>query len=89
MRTSVPLVTRGGAAKVERLLAHAPQAEVISRPELATCLAAARVTLASPTELDELIQAARSGAPELSDAPLQPPAGGARSRGRRASAHDR
>jgi LuxR family maltose regulon positive regulatory protein len=61
-----PLVTRGGAAKVERLLAHAPQAEVISRPELATCLAAARVTLGSPTELDVLIQAASTGARELS-----------------------
>lgn len=62
----IALVTQGDAAKVERLLALAPQQEVYSRPELAVCLAAARVILGSPNEVDELATAAAAHRSDLS-----------------------
>jgi LuxR family maltose regulon positive regulatory protein len=62
----VPLVTTGTAQKLERLLVAAPPAVVLSHPELAAGLAAARVILGRTNDLDVLVEAARGRASALS-----------------------
>jgi LuxR family maltose regulon positive regulatory protein len=54
----MPLVATGTGGLVERLIASAPQAVVFSQPELAACLAAARVMLGRSSDVDRLTEAA-------------------------------
>ena len=62
----VPLVLQGNAHRLERLLTSVPRSAVLGRPELAAGLAGARVAQGITTEVEGLVEAARTGATWLS-----------------------
>ena len=62
----VPLVLQGNAHRLERMLTSVPRSAVLGRPELAAGLAGARVAQGITTEVEGLVEAARTGATWLS-----------------------
>jgi hypothetical protein len=64
-RHLLALVIRGNPRTVDMLLSAIPRDALLSHPELAAALAGARIHAGSPTELAELIAAARAGADRL------------------------
>ncbi|GLZ47562.1 LuxR family transcriptional regulator [Actinomycetospora sp. NBRC 106375] len=63
----VPLVLRGSADEVARVLDDVPDPVLLGRPELATALAGARVVGGDTTRVSELVAAARRGAGALDE----------------------
>jgi LuxR family maltose regulon positive regulatory protein len=64
-RHLLALVVRGYPRHVDRLLSAIPRDALLSHPELAAALAAARVIQGSPAELGELTAAAHAGVARL------------------------
>jgi LuxR family transcriptional regulator, maltose regulon positive regulatory protein len=67
-RYLVAITLRGEAHRLEQLLTDAPRTEVLSRPELAAGLAGARVVQGRAKEVAGLLDAARAGLSQLSEA---------------------
>lgn len=63
----VPLVLRGSSDEVARILGAVPEPVLLERPELATALAGARVTVGDTTQVRALVAAARRGAGTLGE----------------------